>query len=158
MYAFNREMHIDEENIIAALFHDIGHRYRGKDVKQMNEFGVVDHDKIGAALLATRGFSAKVVALVGGHVDAKRYKVFKDKSYQDKLTYASKQTLIHQGGAMSEKEAMEFEKNIYFEQILLLRDWEEEAKTPKAKTPPLEYFRDMILRHLEKQHFCTQNQ
>lgn len=158
MYAFDKNIGIDEENIIAALFHDIGHRYKGKEVKQMNEFGVVDHDKIGAALLATRGFSSKVVTLVGGHVDAKRYKVFKDKNYQDKLTYASRQTLIHQGGPMSDEEASEFEKNIYFKQVLLLRDWEEKAKMPKAQTPPLEYFRDMILRHLENNISNTQNE
>jgi len=149
MYAFGQNG-IDEDNIIAALLHDIGHRYAGKNVQQMDGFGVADHDKIGAAFLAARGFSDKVVALIAGHVDAKRYRVFKDKDYHDKLTYASQQTLIRQGGPMDAKEAEAFEKKPYFEQILLIRSWEEHAKTPGAQTPPFSFFADMMMRHLQK--------
>lgn len=149
MYAFGQKG-IDEDNIIAALLHDIGHRYTGKNVQQMDGFGVADHDKIGAAFLVARGFSDKVATLIAGHVDAKRYRVFKDKNYHDKLTYASQQTLIRQGGPMDEKEAAAFEKNPYFEQILLVRTWDEYAKIPSAQTPPFSFFADMIMRHLQK--------
>lgn len=149
MYAYG-EHGVDEDNIIAALFHDIGHRYRGKNVNNMDEFGVHDHDKIGAAFLAARGFSAKLVSLIAGHVDAKRYRVFKNPAYHDKLTYASQQTLIRQGGPMDAEEAAEFEKNPYFDQIFLIRDWEDNAKTPGIKTPPFSFFEDMILRHLQR--------
>ncbi|MDR3550857.1 MAG: HDIG domain-containing protein [Candidatus Babeliales bacterium] len=148
MLAQKNDPSIDNDNIIAALLHDIGHGYAGKNLREMDGFGVVEHDKIGGAFLAARGFSAKVVNLVAGHVDAKRYRVFKDKNYHDQLTYASQQTLIRQGGPMTAQEATSFENNPYFAHILLIRSWEEKAKTPGALTPDFEFFKIIILEHL----------
>lgn len=150
LYMYDEHTGIDEDVVIAALFHDIGHRYTGKHAATMDGFGVVDHDTIGAAFLAVRGFSEKVVALVAGHVDAKRYRVSKDKAYYDQLTYASQQTLIRQGGPMSEAEAVAFESNPYFTHILLLRSCEEKAKAVGASTPPLAFYKGMIVRHLQQ--------
>lgn len=150
LQAFDEKAGIDEETVIAALFHDIGHRYTGKNIHNMDGFGIAEHDKIGAALLATRGFSAKVVRLVAGHVDAKRYRVFKDKKYHEQLTFASQQTLVRQGGPMTAHEAEAFENDPYFEQILLMRSWDENAKAAGAPTPPLSFYKSMILRHLKK--------
>lgn len=148
--AFDKSTGIDEDNIIAAFLHDVGHRYTGSDVKYMDTFGIKNHDKIGAAFLKARGFSDKVVTLVGGHVEAKRYKVYKNKAYHDKLTFASQQTLTFQGGAMTKEEADAFEQTPYAEQVVLLRTWEEQAKVPHTKTPSLSYFASLILEHLEK--------
>ena len=45
--------------------------------------GVEDHDEIGSEYLKKRGFSDIVCQMVGGHVNAKRYLVYKDKTYHD---------------------------------------------------------------------------
>ena len=142
---------IDNDVIIAALLHDIGHQYSGKNLKEMDGFGVVEHDKIGAAFLAVRGFSAKIVQLVAGHVDAKRYRVYKDKAYHDALSYASQQTLLRQGGAMSEAEAIAFERNPYFKHILFVRSLDEKAKVVGEVTPTFSFFKTLILEHLKRQ-------
>src|SRR5258708_793551 len=65
-----REAGCDEELILAALLHDVGHLV---PEAHREEVGVVDHDQVGAVYLRDRGFSARVVALVEGHVEAKRY-------------------------------------------------------------------------------------
>jgi predicted HD phosphohydrolase len=52
----------------------------------------------------------------------------KDKSYYDKLSGASKQTLIFQGGVMSEAEAIELENNEMFNTLLKIRVWDDLAK------------------------------
>jgi 2-amino-1-hydroxyethylphosphonate dioxygenase (glycine-forming) len=149
LYAYDPENGIDDETVIAAFLHDIGHRYRGADAQSMAGLGIVRHEALGAEFLAAWGFSPKVVALVAGHVDAKRYLVFKDPTYHDHLSQASQGTLLFQGGAMTSAEAAAFEQNPYFEQILLIRSFEERAKTAKALTPPLSFFKTLILRHLE---------
>ncbi len=139
----------DEEIIIAALLHDIGHAYTGKNSLSMDGFGVKNHEHIGAKFLQARGFSEKVCFLVGGHVDAKRYKVFKKPEYHAALSPASQQTLLRQGGPMSKKEAQEFEENHYFKEMLLIRSWDEQAKIPLKTTPSFDYFKEMILHHLQ---------
>ncbi len=47
-----------EEIVLAAFFHDIGHLCEHiMPVKQMDGYGVVDHEKLGAGFLLSRGFS-----------------------------------------------------------------------------------------------------
>jgi len=50
------------------------------------------------------------------------------------------------------QEAQAFEQNPYFKQILLLRSWEELTKKTKAPTPPLTFFKSLILKHLASQN------
>ena len=56
------------------------------------------------------------------------------------LSDASKMTLEHQGGPMSLEEADIFRKSKYFEAILRMRTWDEQAKDPLCQTAPLEFF------------------
>ena len=51
---------------------------------------LVDHDKVGEEFLQNLGFPVEVTQFVRGHVQAKRYLVFKDPAYHDRLTEASK--------------------------------------------------------------------
>lgn len=46
--------------------------------------------------------------IVKNHVNAKRYLVTKNPEYYDKLSEASKGTLVHQGGKMNEEEFNKF--------------------------------------------------
>lgn len=64
----------DDEIVLAALLHDIGH-LKGLEVtsERMGDCGVARHEKIGAEFLLSLGFSEKVATLVRRHVDAKRY-------------------------------------------------------------------------------------
>ena len=55
-----------EQEIIAALLHDIGHIWPVEG-RQMTSVGVVAHDRIGAQALRELGFSDDVADIVSGH-------------------------------------------------------------------------------------------
>lgn len=143
----------DDEVILAAFLHDIGHLYAGQMGKeQMEEFGGKSHDEMGAEYLLNRGFSSKVAALVKGHVQAKRYLTFKDPSYYSELSAASKKTLSFQGGKMNEKEAREFENDSWFDLSIQMRKWDEAAKEPNVPISNLDIIKQMMRDHLNRQH------
>ena len=139
-----------EEVILAAFFHDIGHFCEHlMPVEQMDGFGVVDHEKLGAAYLSSNGFSENIASLVQNHVQAKRYLTYHFSSYYEQLSEASKKTLEFQGGVMTSEEAMLFESGKLFDLHIKLRRWDEKAKKEKQAIPPLQKYKDMALRHLE---------
>lgn len=149
--AFAEEAGEDDEVILAAFFHDLGHLCEHvMDVKQMDGYGVVDHEGIGARYLAERGFSEKVTRLVAGHVLAKRYLTFANPNYYDRLSEASKRTLEFQGGRMTAEEAATFEADPLFKTVLRLRTWDERAKMENVPLPSLSHFRAMMERHLAR--------
>ena len=134
-----------EHLILAALLHDIGHICDPRaDV--MAGVGVRNHEHIGADYLRSLGLAEPIAELVSQHVNAKRYLVYKYPAYREKLSAASKQTLVHQGGAMSADEAERFEQHPLFASILKLRAWDEAAKQPDADVPPLSAWRAMLQR------------
>ena len=67
----------DDETVIAALLHDIGHLCAPPRAPRMGSAGVSHHETIGAVDLRKRRFSSRVTELVSGHVQAKRYLTFK---------------------------------------------------------------------------------
>lgn len=139
----------DDEVILAAFFHDIGHLCEHiMDTTQMDGFGVVDHEKLGATYLKAKGFSNKITSLVESHVAAKRYLTFKFPSYYQQLSDASKKTLSFQGGIMSEEEAALFEKNPDADLIIRFRHWDEQAKLTEMPLPSLNMFKEKIMQHL----------
>jgi phosphonate degradation associated HDIG domain protein len=144
------EQGYDEDVILAAFLHDIGHICEaGHGDNEMGEFGIKDHEEIGADYLKEKGFSKKVVRLVQSHVEAKRYLTFKYPEYYDQLSDASKKTLEYQGGKMYEEEAAAFEQYPLFDLIIKMRRWDEEAKIEHKPLPDLSRYRNMILHHLE---------
>jgi 2-amino-1-hydroxyethylphosphonate dioxygenase (glycine-forming) len=146
----------DDEVILAAFFHDIGHLCEfaspEAQIKHMDNFGVVDHEKLGSEFLLGKGFSDKIAKMVANHVEAKRYLTYKYPSYYDSLSIASKNTLIHQGGIMSKDEADAFEKDPLYENYIALRRWDEQAKAVNMPLPSLEHYREMIIEHLALQY------
>src|SRR5882672_5820141 len=73
------EQGYDEEVVLAAFLHDIGHICEdGHGDNQMGEFGIKDHEQIGADFLSKKGFSKRLSRLVESHVEAKRYLTYKD--------------------------------------------------------------------------------
>lgn len=139
----------DTEVILAAFFHDIGHLCKHLlPVTNMNGYGVTDHDKLGAAYIRSKGFSEKISKLVGSHVAAKRYLTFRFPDYYGKLSDASKQTLVFQGGKMSPEEAAIFESDELFNLYIALRKWDEQAKEERIPLPSLTHYRHMMEEHL----------
>src|SRR5215831_11597843 len=99
----------DEEVILAAFLHDIGHIcVSAQGSNEMDGFGIKDHEEVGADFLQEKGFSKRLIRLVESHVQAKRYLTWKSAEYYNQLSEASKKTLEYQGGRMSEEEAKAF--------------------------------------------------
>ena len=119
----------DDEIILAAFFHDIGHICEMKNKENdMGGYGVKSHERIGADYLRSKGFPERVARLVEYHVQAKRYLTFKYPEYYNNLSEASKQTLVFQGGVMTTTEAALFENDELFEVSIRMRTWDELAK------------------------------
>ena len=140
----------NDEVILGSLFHDIGHLIGlDKNLEHMAKgIGIKRHDIVGAEFLRQLGFPESLCQFVRHHVDAKRYLVYKRKDYHDHLSSASKQTLIHQGGPMNEKEAAEFEKLKNFEAIVHLREWDDLGKVEGRKTDSLDKYIEMCNKYL----------
>ncbi|XP_078495025.1 2-amino-1-hydroxyethylphosphonate dioxygenase (glycine-forming)-like [Ciona intestinalis] len=139
--------------ILGAFFHDVGHLLEGCEGME----SVVGHlgsnattrMQIGAVYLSKMGFPPDVTDFAGGHVDAKRYLVFKKPGYHEHLSECSKRTLIQQGGAMESKEAGEFERMTKFHEILRMRHWDEEAKVINKVTPTMDYYKEMCIEYFK---------
>lgn len=126
----------DQEVILAAFFHDIGHFLEEGD--EMGIYGRQDHDRMGGEYLISFGFSEKMAKLVASHVAAKRYLTFKIPGYYDQLSDASKKTLEYQGGPMEAGEATNFEQDPLFELYLKVRHWDDLGKETEMIVDPAE--------------------
>lgn len=136
----------DEEVILAAFFHDIGHLFAlDKKLENMGGYGVMRHEKIGADYLRAMGFPEKMAKLVENHVQAKRYLTFRNPEYFGKLSEASLNTLAYQGGPMNQKEASCFENEELFALSLKMRTWDEQAKEEKKPLPDVDRYKAMAL-------------
>ena len=141
----------DEEVVLAAFLHDVGHLCAPVEAASMAGFGAVDHEQLGADYLRARGFSARLARLVQSHVQAKRYLTHKYPSYLRQLSAASRATLAFQGGVMSAAEATAFEQDPDADVILRLRQWDEQAKEADQPVGSLARLQEMALRHLLRQ-------
>ncbi|MFJ7796440.1 phosphonate degradation HD-domain oxygenase [Pseudomonas sp. NPDC096950] len=117
----------DDEVVLAAFFHDIGH-ICAEDAENMDGFGVVSHERLGADYLRRAGFSERMARLVEYHVQAKRYLTLKEPGYYKRLSEASRRTLEYQGGVMTAAEAEAFERDPLCAVSLRMRQWDEQAK------------------------------
>ncbi len=135
----------DPPTVAAAFLHDIGHLLPPEQTAgYMDGYGTIDHERLGADYLRQQGFEENVAQLIENHVNAKRYLVFKKPDYLALLSEASLQTLTFQGGPMNADEAATFEAHPYFNEILQLRRWDEQAKVPGLPTPDLNYYLALI--------------
>lgn len=142
-----RQAGADEELILAALCHDVGHFCVPPTAHSaMGDLGRKGHERVGARWLRGLGFSRRLCGLVERHVQAKRYLCWRDADYLAGLSPASLQTLAWQGGPMSAAEASAFEVDPLFADSLRLRRWDEAAKVPGLPLPDLEAFRSLALR------------
>ena len=145
---FAQEAGGSDEQVLAALTHDIGHLL-DPDAPSMAGLGVIEHERVGADYLRAQGFSESVALLVEGHVQAKRYLTFAKPAYAARLSEASRGTLAWQGGPMDAAEAEAFEADPLFKPILAMRTWDERAKVVGLEVLVLEGYRDRLVAHLE---------
>ena len=139
----------DDELVLAALFHDLGH-LADPAAPSMEGLGTVDHQGIGRRRARDVGFSERVAELIGGHVDAKRYQVARRDGYRERLSPASARTLELQGGPMNDTEAAAFQQRADFADVLAVRAWDEAAKDPDADVPGVDSYEPMLRSHLER--------
>ena len=137
----------DDEVVLAAFFHDIGHLC-GQGGANMGGYGVVSHERLGADYLRRAGFSERMARLVEYHVQAKRYLTFSQPDYYARLSEASRRTLGYQGGVMSEAEADAFEQDPLCQLSLRMRVWDEQAKAMHVPVIDLQILKVKALRLL----------
>jgi len=119
----------DDELILAAFFHDIGHLLESENtMEKMGKWGLEKHDYFGGEFLAKLGFSDKITQLVEGHVKTKRYLTYSKPQYFDELSDASRATLAYQGGKMTDIEAKEFESDRLLKEHIQIRLWDDLGK------------------------------
>jgi predicted HD phosphohydrolase len=158
----------DKEIAVAALLHDIGHMIgldpplyaevtKGtefeKGIGRMEDCGIVGHEGIGAHFALQLGFSERVASIIRGHVAAKRYLCATQPQYLKNLSDASKVTLRHQGGPMSEAECRAYEAEGMLKLHLKMRYFDEIAKDPDCEMKPVEYYltlADEVLANTER--------
>jgi phosphonate degradation associated HDIG domain protein len=129
--------------VAACLLHDYGHLLHdmGEDIADQ---GVdAHHEDLGAKALA-RWFVPEVVEPGRLHVAAKRFLCARDRQYFEGLSPASRQSLVLQGGPMSDEEARQFEADPHYRAAVQVRRYDDMGKVPGMKTPPLEEFRPLL--------------
>jgi 2-amino-1-hydroxyethylphosphonate dioxygenase (glycine-forming) len=147
--AFAQRAHAAEVEILAALFHDVGHLIAPPGTPEMDGLGIVEHEQLGARWLRELGVDARVCQLVAAHVSAKRYLALRKTGYYDALSDASRGTLRFQGGPMTEAEACAFESEPSFAAMVRLRIWDEAAKVPDMPVPGLDTYSNLLRGHME---------
>lgn len=110
--------------------------------KEGTTLGTRTHEKVGEIYLKNLGFPETVTSFVRGHVDAKKYLVYRYPDYHATLSRASQMTLIAQGGPMKQSEAEAFEKLEDFHALLQMRRWDEQAKDPAIPVEDNKYYKD----------------
>ncbi|HBY63324.1 MAG TPA: phosphohydrolase [Solibacterales bacterium] len=141
----------DDELVLAALLHDVGHLLDDERAQRDERVGVINHDELGAQWLRERGFAPRLARLVGAHVNAKRYLTATNETYMGRLSPASQETLRLQGGPMNAAEAAQFAEEPELRDMLRLRSWDEMAKDPEWRGPGAESYRARLAAHLERQ-------
>lgn len=143
----------DNEIVLAAFFHDLGHICVMNNASDnMGGFGVKRHEQIGADFLREKGFPERVAQLVENHVQAKRYLTYIDPGYYSQLSEASKKTLEYQGGVMTPQEAAAFEEDPLFHLSIRMRRWDELAKEINVPVIDLNDLKKRAKTVLEQNH------
>lgn len=127
--------------VAAALLHDLGQLMDGGPLDPLRDDL---HESRALPLLASGGFGAAVLEPIRLHVAAKRYLVSTDAAYEAGLSPASRHSLALQGGRMNAEEKLIFMAQPHASAALQLRRWDDLAKRPGMRTPPLAYYLNLL--------------
>ena len=131
----------DSTLVAAALLHDLGQLLDGVAEASLQEDS---HELRALTLLASGGFGPAVLEPIRLHVQAKRYLVASDMRYAERLSDASRYSLSLQGGRMNAEEGQVFMAQPHASRALQLRRWDDLAKHPGKRTPPLGYYLNLL--------------
>ncbi|KAH8898628.1 PhyH-domain-containing protein [Thozetella sp. PMI_491] len=149
----------DDSTQVAALLHDIGQFAPEDDLKHVlaefsgvqnmgssvtDSVGRIGHEVLGARFLLALGFPQKVARLVESHVAAKRFLCATEPEYHARLSDASKQSLVYQGGPMAGEEKEAFAASPWCKDMCRLRKWDDEAKEEDLEVPGLMMWEEKI--------------
>jgi putative nucleotidyltransferase with HDIG domain len=122
--------------ILACFFHDVGHLmehdkelYETYNCEKMGDVGIESHEKKGAQYLRDLNIHKDICLLVENHINVKRYLVTMNSEYYEKLSDASKESFKYQGGKMTESEIKGFQKDNLYIYHLMLRKFDDAAKS-----------------------------
>lgn len=143
----------NDDVVVAALLHDIGHftgEFIGRSGNADDVFSMDDdidrlHEESGAAVLAPF-FPNLIVDCCRYHVAAKRYLCAREPGYFDQLSPASVHSLNLQGGAMSDDEADAFEAHPNFDAVISVRRYDEMGKVADLAVPSFAHYVPMMER------------
>ena len=143
------ERGMDDEIIVAALLHDIGHLVTERGACGMEDAEDRHHEEVGAKVL--QGCLPPVIVdCVRYHVAAKRYLCARKPVYLRGLSRASLHSLNLQGGPMNEEEAAAFERVADIEKMLEVRRLDDAGKTPGRRTPGFRHFAPLVQRLVDR--------
>ena len=141
------EQRVPSTLVVAALLHDIGHLLHATP-EAAAACGIdTRHQEVGFVWLSSY-FPVAVTLPIRRHVAAKRYLCTVDATYQLQLSAASRHSLSLQGAMMTEEEVDRFRTAPGWQEAVLLRRWDDEAKVPGLCVPPLEFYRSLLVRAL----------
>ncbi|MBX7453833.1 HD family phosphohydrolase [Mycolicibacterium sp. 3033] len=126
----------DDELVLAAALHDIGHS------PLLGGPGIDDHSGLASRWLRPR-FGERVAWLAGAHVAAKRHLAATDADYCAALSPVSRSSLQEQGGATVD---LAFAAHPWCADALRLRRFDDAAKVPGAHSVSLDSVLAIALR------------
>lgn len=141
--------HAEHSLVAAALLHDIGQLMDGAPGDPLRDD---QHEITALGLLRAGGFDDAVLEPIRLHVAAKRYLVSTDPAYGPALSDASRHSLALQGGPMNAEERLLFMAHRHAGPALQLRRWDDLAKRPGMRTPPLAYYLALLEEVLKDRH------
>lgn len=150
--ALARAAGADDDLVLAALLHDVGHLAGGAGVLSEPGLGAADEDPARhhgqhAARLIGPYVPERVARVVERHVVAKRYLCAAEPGYAESLSPASVRSLAAQGGPLGGDECRAFECERWFADAVAVRRWDDLAKDPMAVVPPLGAYRALLARY-----------
>ena len=128
----------DDDLVLAALLHDLGHV-----LGDAGAWGLPTHAEVGARALQPL-LAPAVVEPIRLHVDAKRWLVATDETYEAQLSEASVASLAEQGGPFDDAEAAAFDAVPGAARGVALRRWDDDGKVVGLAIPDLESHRERI--------------
>ncbi|MBB3283451.1 HD domain-containing protein [Mitsuaria sp. TWR114] len=141
--------HAEHSLVAAALLHDVGQLMDGGSTAPLRDD---QHELTALPLLRAGGLGPDVLEPIRLHVDAKRYLVSTDPAYGPGLSEASRHSLALQGGPMNAEERLRFMTQRHASAALQLRRWDDLAKRPGMRTPPLGYYLALLEELLRDSH------
>lgn len=140
---FAQQSGADDELIIAALLHDIGH-YTSEYAEDCLQQGIDNEHEDSAADFLKTHFPKRVLDAIRLHVASKRYLCAIKPEYYEVLSEASKESLAVQGGPMNTKEVTQFETEPYHQDAVKVRYWDDAGKQDSLTVPDFDHYIPMM--------------